>query len=381
MLNRALVLATVMLLIGCFAAAPVHAQVTNLEAGKSPSQIFAGTCTVCHKSPRGLLKTMPAGSLPGFLRQHYTTSPEMAGLLSSYLVSNGATDTRYQGKPGKDAKSDGKPEGKPGSAPEQLDRQGRPIRAAAPSREPATEPQHTAKPDADGVSPQDEGGRKGRKRLARPAEEGAKPADGETAAREAGERGPDGRKLTAKQRLSKRGKPGEEMPKGDAKGDAAKTDSGKEEPAASTATKEDKPAGEAMKDEGAKPSGEGKSESAKSESAKPESIKSESTKSETAKIEAPKETAPKAPAGQTPALRADPVPPVTPAPAAPAASAAVSSGTPEPAAGSSAPSAKPAAPAAASVPPPAQSEPVPAPVAASAPLPAPSGPPEPPISR
>ncbi|MEA3149915.1 MAG: hypothetical protein QOD56_854, partial [Gammaproteobacteria bacterium] len=376
MLNRALVLATVMLLIGCFAAAPVHAQVTNLEAGKSPSQIFAGTCTVCHKSPRGLLKTMPAGSLPGFLRQHYTTSPEMAGLLSSYLVSNGAADTRYQGKPGKDAKSDGKPEGKPGSAPEQLDRQGRPIHAAAPSREPATEPQHTAKPDADGVSPQDEGGRKGRKRLVRPAEEGAKPADGETAAREVGERGPDGRKLTAKQRLSKRGKPGEEMPKGDAKGDAAKTDaktdSGKEEPAASTATKEDKPAGEAMKDEGAKPSEEGKSESTKSESAK----------SETAKIEPPKETAPKAPAGQTPALRADPVPPVTPAPSAPAASAAVSSGTPEPAAGSSAPSATPAAPAAAapaaaSVPPPAQSEPAPAPVAASAPLPAPSGPPEP----
>jgi hypothetical protein len=177
MLNRALILATVMLLIGCFAAAPVHAQVTNLEAGKSPSQIFAGTCTVCHKSPRGLLKTMPAGSLPGFLRQHYTTSPEMAGLLSSYLVSNGAADTRYQGKPGKDAKSDGKPEGKPGSPSEQLDRQGRPLHAAAPAREPAAEPQQTAKPDADGVSPQDEGGRKGRKRLVRPAEEGAKPAD------------------------------------------------------------------------------------------------------------------------------------------------------------------------------------------------------------
>src|SRR5258705_9932031 len=111
MLSRALSLATVALLIGCFAAIPVQAQ--NLEAGKSPSQIFAGTCTACHKSPRGLLKTVPAGSLPGFLRQHYTTSSEMASLLSAFLVSNGAADTRYVGtqskQQGKDAKSEARP--------------------------------------------------------------------------------------------------------------------------------------------------------------------------------------------------------------------------------------------------------------------------------
>src|SRR5471030_399072 len=116
MLSRALSLAAVTLLIGCFAAAPAWAQATNLEAGKSPSQIFAGTCNACHKSPRGLLKTVPAGSLPGFLRQHYTTSGEMASLLSAFLVSNGAADTRLTGsqaKPGKDAKSEGKPGGSP----------------------------------------------------------------------------------------------------------------------------------------------------------------------------------------------------------------------------------------------------------------------------
>src|ERR1700675_348389 len=114
MLGRALSLATVTLLIGCFAEAPVQAQAQNLEAGKSPSQIFAGTCTACHKSPRGLLKTVPAGSLQGFLRQHYTTSPEMASLLGAFLVSNGATDTRYggaQAKPAKDAKSEARPGG------------------------------------------------------------------------------------------------------------------------------------------------------------------------------------------------------------------------------------------------------------------------------
>ena len=84
MLSRALSLATVTLLIGCFAADPALAQTQNLEAGKSPSQIFAGTCTACHKGPRGLLKTVPAGSLQGYLKQHYTTSPEMASLLAAF---------------------------------------------------------------------------------------------------------------------------------------------------------------------------------------------------------------------------------------------------------------------------------------------------------
>jgi hypothetical protein len=374
MLSRALILATVMLLIGCFAAAPADAQATNLEAGKSPSQIFAGTCTACHKSPRGLLKSVPAGSLPGFLRQHYTTSPEMAGVLSSFLISNGATDTRYgggQGKPDKDAKSDGKP----GGPPVQLDRQGRPIHVSREPTKPEAEPQQAAKPDADGISPREEAGRKGRnaRRLARPAEDGAKPAEGEATAREAGERGPDGRKLSARQRLDKRGKPVEEMPKempkGD-KGDAAKTDSGKEEPASAAATKEDKPAGEAVKDESVKPSDEGKSATGKSD---------------TAKVESSKETAPKEPTGQPPSLRADPVPPVTPAPSAPPAASAATS---EPASAST-PSTKPASPAEPSSPtepsvPPAAHSAASEPAVVPAPPPAPAAPagaPEPPISR
>src|SRR5467141_4883192 len=120
MLSRALSPATVTLLICCFAAIPVQAQ--NLEAGKSPSQIFAGTCSACHKSPRGLLKTVPAGSLPGFLRQHYTTSSEMASLLSGFLVSNGAADTRYVGTQPKAASKDAKQEAKPSGPPDQLDR-------------------------------------------------------------------------------------------------------------------------------------------------------------------------------------------------------------------------------------------------------------------
>src|SRR5438552_9408326 len=109
MLSRALSLATVTLLIGCLVAGEAHAQATNLEAGKSPSQIFSGTCSACHKGARGLLKTVPASSLPGFLRQHYTTSADMASALSAYLLSSGATDrvaeTAKAGK--KDAAKDG----------------------------------------------------------------------------------------------------------------------------------------------------------------------------------------------------------------------------------------------------------------------------------
>jgi hypothetical protein len=332
-MSRALSLATVTLLIGCFSAMPAQAQ--NLEAGKSPSQIFVGTCNACHKSPRGLLKTVPAGSLPSFLRQHYTTSGEMASLLSAFLISNGATDTRYVGtqpKPGRDAKS----EGKPSSPPEQLDRFGRRLRPAPEASRPDAEPQQAAKPDAEG---------RNAKRLAQPGEaaDGAKPGTDERG-------GGDGRKSATKQKLSKRGKPGSEEP--------PKTDAAKEEPAKSEAVKDDKPSSETAKEEGSQPDG----------SAKP----SGEGKSEAAGVETPKDTG----SGEPPTLRADPVPPVTPAPpAAPAVSAAASSESPEPAAEPPAPAVALAAP---------EAQPVPPAVAASVPPPppiAPAGPPAPPISQ
>ncbi len=137
MLSRALSPATVILLIGCLAPVPAQAQAQNLEAGKSPSQIFAGTCSACHKSPRGLLKAVPAGSLPGYLRQHYTTSSDMASLLSAFLISNGATDTRYVGSQPKQEK-DAKSEAKPAAPPEQLDRHGHRLHAAVPAQEAPT---------------------------------------------------------------------------------------------------------------------------------------------------------------------------------------------------------------------------------------------------
>jgi hypothetical protein len=111
MLSRKLISAVVALLTGCFVS-PAGAQ--NLEAGKTPSQIFSQTCSLCHKSSRGLLKTVPPGSLAGFLRQHYTTSTDMAAMLSAYVLSNGATDARHGGdnltKQGKEAQAGAGPE-------------------------------------------------------------------------------------------------------------------------------------------------------------------------------------------------------------------------------------------------------------------------------
>ena len=194
MLSRALIFATVTLLIGCLAAIPVRAQ--NLDAGKSPAQIFSGTCSACHKGARGLLKTVPPGSLPGFLRQHYTTSSEMASQLSAFLVANGATDNRGA-KPTQQAK-DAKQ-----AAPEQLDRFGRPVRPAPP--------QEAAKPEAESqqaaIAP-----------------------------------GPDGRKSAAKQKLGKQPPKADAAKDEPAKGEAAKEDTPKSETAreaAKEATQED----------------------------------------------------------------------------------------------------------------------------------------------
>jgi len=356
MLSRPLSLATVTLLIGCLAAGSAHAQATNLEAGKSPSQIFAGTCSACHKSPRGLLKTVGASSLPGFLRQHYTTSSDMASVLASYLVSNGATDTRYQAKQGKDAARLLGP-------PDQLDRFGRRIQPA-PAQEaarPDTQ-QRAARPDADGLGPQGEGGHVGRnaRRQGRPGE--APDATNPQAATDS--------KPGTRQKLSKRGRPAEDV----AKPDAAKSDAAKPEPAKPDAAKpEDAAKGEVAKEEPSKSDtaniDTGKPEAGKTDVGKGEGDKAEGTrpasepKPETAKVDAPKENGGSEP---TP-LRPDPVPPVTAAPATPPVASAATG------------AAEPAAP---SLPPAAASPELPATTAASPPAPAvPANPSAPPMSK
>jgi hypothetical protein len=65
--------------------AGLHAQ-TALTDPKDARQIFATTCSACHKSPQGLAKS---GHVAGFLRQHYTTGPEMSAAMAAYLVAAG----------------------------------------------------------------------------------------------------------------------------------------------------------------------------------------------------------------------------------------------------------------------------------------------------
>jgi len=319
MLSRTLSLATVTLLIAGFPAAPALAQNQNLEAGKSPSQIFAGTCTACHKGPRGLLRTVSPSSLQGFLRQHYTTSPDMASLLAGFLVSNGAADTRR-----------------------------------------ASDQPKSGKPNPDGMA---ESGRQGHgaRRSVRSEEPGV--AEGQTPAQVSSERG------TPKQKLSKRAKPGaEEAPKAEApKTEAAKPDSAKEEPTKTETGQGEAPksetANEAAKSEGDK--SQGNADSSQAGDTKPDAAPQvNSGKSESAGIESPSESS----KSQTPASASDSIPSETAVPAPATGSVPVTSATTEPAAATVAPSTESARPSQA--------------IAISAPPSvAPAGPPLPPISR
>lgn len=151
MSRRALSLAAAVLWMS--ALSPAAAQ--NLEAGKSSAQIFAATCAVCHKSPHGLLKSVAPGSLPGFLRQHYTTSTDMAGAMSAYVLSNGAANRRAGDdltREGRESRTAPKPqrqlEERQTGAPE------KPVRghAAKPKDEGASEAD-TKKPKADKRKP------------------------------------------------------------------------------------------------------------------------------------------------------------------------------------------------------------------------------------
>jgi hypothetical protein len=72
------------------AVVPAQAQ-SNLDAGKSPAQIFADTCNACHRSPRELKQTNAY-----FLRDHYTTGGREAAVMAAYLASIGSDPRAVQ---------------------------------------------------------------------------------------------------------------------------------------------------------------------------------------------------------------------------------------------------------------------------------------------
>jgi mono/diheme cytochrome c family protein len=55
----------------------------NIDAGKSPAQMFADTCSNCHRRPSELKR----GASASFLRQHYTPGAQEAAAMANYLAS------------------------------------------------------------------------------------------------------------------------------------------------------------------------------------------------------------------------------------------------------------------------------------------------------
>ena len=77
------------------AASPACARRPQLADPKDAPKIFASTCSACHKSPQGLAKS---GQVAGFLRQHYTTGPEMSAAMAAYLVAAGSAPAAKKGQ-------------------------------------------------------------------------------------------------------------------------------------------------------------------------------------------------------------------------------------------------------------------------------------------
>jgi hypothetical protein len=86
-------------LLGTVGVTAVRAQ-TVLGDPRDAAKTFASNCSACHKSPRGLAKS---GSVAGFLRQHYTTGPEMSAAMAAYLVSAGSAPEPKKGPAAADA--------------------------------------------------------------------------------------------------------------------------------------------------------------------------------------------------------------------------------------------------------------------------------------
>ena len=67
-------------------AGPALAQ-EDIDAGKTPAQLYAQDCAICHKTPHGLTKVGGLLALQNYLRVHYTASRQSAAAIAAYLMS------------------------------------------------------------------------------------------------------------------------------------------------------------------------------------------------------------------------------------------------------------------------------------------------------
>jgi hypothetical protein len=96
-------------------AGPAMAQ-GNIDAGKSPAQIFAATCATCHRSP-GQVRRASAS----FLRSHYTTGSEEASAMARYLA-NVPAEARQKKEAAKPKESRQKEAARPKESPAEAHR-------------------------------------------------------------------------------------------------------------------------------------------------------------------------------------------------------------------------------------------------------------------
>jgi len=97
----------------CFAGAAAAQE--NLDQGKSPAQLYASDCAICHKSPQGLAKSGGLLGVESFLRSHYTASRESAAAIAKYLEAAGPAAAPGKKPPAKRVgKGDDKAGDKPG---------------------------------------------------------------------------------------------------------------------------------------------------------------------------------------------------------------------------------------------------------------------------
>ena len=108
----------------------------DYDAGKSGPQLFASDCAACHAKPGGLAKNRDKGALTNFLREHYTTRQETAGLLAAYLLGAPAGEA----KPADRADVPGGPKAKTRKAEREEEQKGEPKAEPKPEPKPRAEP-------------------------------------------------------------------------------------------------------------------------------------------------------------------------------------------------------------------------------------------------
>jgi mono/diheme cytochrome c family protein len=151
--TRQLHLCWVIASLAALAVTSAHAQ-QDLDAGKTGAQLFAQDCAACHRSHRGLVKTMSGGSLVGFLRQHYTSSSASAGTVAAYVLGSGGNDPRQKGDQAKGSKqarpTDPNAPAQPGAQPttRQRDHVARPGDPSDPQGRPGKKSRRQPLPDA-----------------------------------------------------------------------------------------------------------------------------------------------------------------------------------------------------------------------------------------